>query len=109
MLSFPTGAVRDLGGLGDAWAWVVQTDGTLWLRPAGGKFARAPLRLPDFGERQLRAERVALADDVLWVTAGYSEHHCVVLLRSAAPGAAGRFAGRTPLWPRGGTWGPEPQ
>lgn len=89
-LAFPTGEVRDFGGLRDAWAWVVETNGTLWLRPSGGKFARATLRRPEFGEQQLRAERVALAGDELWVTVGYNEKaSCLLLLRSAAPSTPG--------------------
>lgn len=80
-LSFPTGPVDDVGGLRDAWASVLQSDGTLWLRPAGGEFARASLRLPEFGEQELRAKQVARVEGVPWVTIGYGKHGCTLLLR----------------------------
>ena len=86
-------SVRDFGGLRGAWAWVLADGGDLWVRPAGGEFARARLATGEFEPRQLRAEQVALVGDELWVTVGYDarqlrtlgirSHPCVLLLRSA--------------------------
>lgn len=93
-LGFPTDPVREFGGLQGAWAWVLQFDGTLWLRPAGGRFARATLRLPELGARDLPAVHVALVEGAPWVTVAsggdaQGRNRCTMLLRGEpAPAAA---------------------
>ncbi len=73
-LTFPTGPVRQVGGLQDSVAWVAQEDGALWLRPEGQDFVRAELPAPVFSAAaKYVVEGVKSAGRDVWVTASYIE------------------------------------
>ena len=73
-LAFPTGPVKQVGGLRDAVAWVTQVDGTLWMRPDGQEFARVELPTPVFStDAKYAVLGVKSAGRDVWVTASYTE------------------------------------
>lgn len=73
-VSFPTGPVKQVGGLRDPVAWATQEDGALFLRPPGQEFARVELPAPVFSAGETyRVEAVRSAGREAWVTARYTE------------------------------------
>lgn len=73
-VSFPTGPVKQVGGLRGAVAYVTQDDGALWLRPPGQEFARATVPAPVWSADATYAiEAVRSAGRDVWVTASYTE------------------------------------
>lgn len=59
----------EFGGLGSAWPWIREQGGDLWLRPAAGKFALAPILVPGFESSRMRTRSVAVVGDEVFVTA----------------------------------------
>lgn len=73
-LAFPTGPVKQVGGLREAVAWVTQVDGALWMRSDGQEFARVELPAPVFStDAKYAALGVKSAGRDVWVTASYTE------------------------------------
>ncbi len=73
-LAFPTGPVKQVGGLREAVGWVTQVDGALWMRPDGQEFARVELPTPVFStDAKYEVLGVKSAGRDVWVTASYTE------------------------------------
>jgi hypothetical protein len=73
-VSFPTGPVRQVGGLRESVAYVTQEDGSLWLRPPGQEFQLASVAAPRFSTAaKFEIEAVRSAGREVWATAKYTE------------------------------------